>query len=232
MRRVVTPELLDTDSGTPEEINASLADLRRINRRFGGISTTVSLIKKVSEKTGKNELTLLDVAAGSGDVAAAAKEGLAPGIRVHYMLLDSSASHLNGYRPSIVANALALPLRDNSFDLVSCALFLHHLEPNEIATFMREALRVARLAVLINDLRRSTIHLALIYAGFPTFRSRLTRRDGVASVRRSYTPNELRAILKSTHAARVEIQSHYLYRMGAIAWKQLPNEVENEKRCA
>ncbi len=232
MRRVVTPELLDSDSGTPDEINASLADLRDINRRFGGISTTVGMIRRVAEKTGRDEFSLLDVAAGSGDVVAGARARLAPGLSIRYTLLDSAASHLNGHRPSVVANALALPFRNNSFDLVSCSLFLHHLEPNDIRSFMEEALRVSRVAVLINDLRRSAIHLALIYAGFPTFRSRLTRHDSVASVRRSYTPDELLDIMSTTCTAGVEIQTHYLFRMGVIAWKYARYGAKNESRSA
>jgi len=220
MRRVVIPELLDTDAGTPAEIRDSLADLRNINRRFGGINTTCAMIERVAAVNKQGELSLLDVAAGSGYVAEAAQKQLAPrGIRLSYALLDCAASHLNGHRPSVVANALELPFRDRSFDVVACSLFLHHLEPDEIRTFVNEALRVSHIAVLINDLRRSALHLALVYAGFPLFRSRLTRHDAPASVRRSYSPKELRDILRATDAAAVEIEHHYLYRMGVIAWK-------------
>jgi Methyltransferase domain len=220
MRRVVIPELLDSDAGTPDEINASLADLRAINRRFGGISTTRRMIERVAHATGRTEFSLLDVAAGSGDVVAAVKQDIASrGIHLSYTLLDSFATHLNGHRPSVVGNALALPFRNSSFDLLSCSLFLHHLEPSEIRMFVAEALRVSRVAVLINDLRRSAFHLALIYAGFPLFRSRLTRHDAPASVRRAYTAGEVHSILASTDAAHVEIRPHYLLRMGVIAWK-------------
>ena len=44
MRRTVTPELLDSDSGTPAEVAASLADLNFINRWFGGIATLCAMI--------------------------------------------------------------------------------------------------------------------------------------------------------------------------------------------
>src|SRR5512146_1521315 len=217
MRRVVTPELLDTDSGTPEEIRASLADLHRINRRFGGIGTTRSMIETVARATHKTKLTLLDVAAGSGDLAAIVKQSLLPEVQIDYTLLDRAASHMNGYRPSVVGNALSLPFRDESFDLVSCSLFLHHLEPEEITTFMREALRICRIAVLVNDLRRSPVHLALICAGLPTFRSRLTRHDSVASLRRSYTTDEVGTMLSTSGAVRLDVRKHFLYRMGVIA---------------
>ena len=117
-----------------------------------------------------------------------------------------------------MGDALALPFCDKSFDLVACSTFVHHLEPEEIVRFANEALRVARVAVLINDLRRHWLHLGLVYAGFPLFHSRLTRHDAPVSVRRSYTPEELLEILSKSSAVRIEISRHYLFRMGAILW--------------
>lgn len=223
MQRVVIPELLDRDGGSAAEVESSLRDLGRINRWFGGIGTLRAMLERVADESGRREFSLLDVGAASGDVAAQASELLrARGILVRPVLLDRAASHLepaNGAR-RVVGEAQMLPFADCSFDLVACSLLAHHLEPGELAHFIDEAQRVARLAVLINDLRRHPLHLALVYAGFPLYRSRITRHDAPASVRRAYTPAEIRAILRETQTARAEIQRHYLYRMGIIAWKQ------------
>lgn len=219
MKRTSTPELLDSDAGTSAEIAASLADLRRINRWFGSIATVVDLVRRVAAQTGRKELSLLDVAGASGDIAAATSQLLKQqGISLHVTVLDKNPSHLNGRFRAVVGDALALPFRDKSFDLVACSTFVHHLEPQEIVLFAHEALRVARTAVLINDLRRHWLHLALVYAGFPLFHSRLTRHDGPASVRRAYTPQELHEMLKNAGAVQIEISTHYLFRMGAIVW--------------
>jgi len=99
----------------------------------------------------------------------------------------------------------------------------HHLDPLRLQQFLREALRVSRRALLINDLVRHPLHLALVYASFPLMRNRVAWLDGLASVRRAYMPNEIREML--THAfsrervPRVEISRHYLFRMGVIVWK-------------
>jgi hypothetical protein len=104
--------------------------------------------------------------------------------------------------------------------MVSCSLFAHHLDPSELAGFAKEASRVSRRAVLINDFIRHPLHLALVYAGFPLMRSYVSRVDGVASVRRAYVPEEVREILKKqTSPERIEISTHYLFRMGVIIWK-------------
>ena len=66
MKRVPTPELLDTDAGTEAEVNASLGDLRRINRWFGGIATTEDMVERVAREIKASSLSLLEVAAGNG----------------------------------------------------------------------------------------------------------------------------------------------------------------------
>ena len=135
-------------------------------------------------------------------------------------LLDRAASHLNGHYPSICSDALALPFGDNSLDIVGCSLFIHHLEPQQIAKFSTEALRVARHAVLISDLVRHRLHLAMTYAGWALYRSRLTRHDAPASVRRAYTVAEIKKILQHAGASSVEVRHFYLFRMGVILWKK------------
>ena len=221
MRRVVIPELLDTDAGTPAEIRGSLRDLRFFNARFGGVSTTTQLIGQVARRAGTHSLSLLEVAAGSGYVADRTRFCLRrQGIELNPVLLDRSPAHLNGSGPAVVAEALALPFADASFDLVGSNLFVHHLEPEELICFVRESLRVCRRAVLINDLIRHPLHLFLVYAGLPLYRSRLTRHDAPASVRRAYTVEEMRALLARAGASPVEFSRHYLFRMGVILWKE------------
>lgn len=224
MRRTVTPELLDSPDCPPNEIQRSLRDLNLVNRWFGGISTTRSLIARVAGTTGKKHFSLLEVAAGRGEVPRAAAQQLARlGITLDITDLDVAPSHLQPGHRALAADALALPFRDSSFDLVSSNLFAHHLEPDQLAAFIQEALRVSRVAVLINDLLRHPMHLGLVYAGFPLLRSYVSRVDGVASVRRAYIPEEMKTILASVSQndsiPKLEICRHYLFRMGVIIWK-------------
>src|SRR5581483_4271792 len=222
MRRSVTPERLDSDAGTPAEVAASLADLRWINKYFGGTRTMRRLVERVARATGARSLSMLDVASGSGDVPLAVAAAIRGRLKLRVTISDRAETHLPEPANAVVADAMALPFSDFSFDVVSCSLFVHHLEPGEVVRFVREALRVARVAVLINDLRRSWAHLALVYAGMPLYRSRLTRHDGPASVRRAYTMDEVRAMLGNTPAARVEIARAWPFRMGVVAWKKWP----------
>ncbi len=227
MQRVNIPEILDSNNCPPHEIAASLQDMSRINRWFGGVATTRKLIEQVASSTGQRSFTLLEVAAGFGEVPRLAAEKLArKGITIDVTHLDRDHSHLLPGNRAVVADALALPFSDNAFDLISCSLFAHHLEPDELARFGAEALRVSRCAVLINDLIRHPVHLALVYAGFPLMRSYVSRNDGVASVRKAYVPAEMREILAKGigSAAKIEISRHFLFRMGAVIWKAQRND--------
>jgi ubiquinone/menaquinone biosynthesis C-methylase UbiE len=219
MRRVVRPELLDSGDAPQQEVLTSLADLKRINRWFGGISTTKHLIQRALSRSSSPCASILDVGAAAGDGPRKVCESF-PQLR--FTLLDRDRSHFDGTRSimsCVAGDALTLPFAPGSFDFVTCSLFAHHLEPEELRAFANEALRVARTALLINDLRRSAIHLGLVYLGQPLFRSRITRHDTVASVQRAYTAAEMKSILYATSAREVEIHNTFLYRMGAIAWK-------------
>ena len=220
MKRVRTEEILDSHDCPAHEAAASLRDIGRINRWFGGVTTTRKLIERAAAVSGMRYFSVLEVGAGFGEVPRLAARQLARrGITLEITYLDCMYSHLVEGSRAVVANGLAIPFRDNAFDLVNCSLFAHHLEPDELAAFAREAMRVSRCALLINDLVRHPVHLALVYAGFPLMRSYVSRVDGVASVRRSYLPEEMREILSNDDGGRVEISRNYLYRMGVIVWK-------------
>ena len=174
----------------------------------------------MAQKLGVLSLSMLEVAAGSGYVPERARQKLVhDGIELKVTLLDRAPSHLVNGNRAIAGDVLALPFRDASFDLVGSVIFLHHLSPEQVIQSVNEALRVSRTAVLINDVVRHPMHLALVYAGLPLFRSRLTHHDAPASVRQAYTTAEIRDLLKRTSAARVEIHRHYLFRMGVMVWK-------------
>ena len=220
MKRVVAPELLDSDAGTPREIDRSIADLRMFNRRFGGVRTMSRMLATVAAARGLKELSWLDAGGASGDMVAEVRKLLSgSGISLRPVILDRAPSHLSDTCASVCGDALALPFRDASFDVVGSSLFAHHLEPEELLRFAGEGLRVARHAFLIQDLVRHPLHFALAVAGRPIYRSRLTRHDAPVSVRRAYTVGEIRGILQPAGAAKIEIKTSFLFRMGVIAWK-------------
>lgn len=233
MRQHITQELLDDDQGTPREIRESLEDLWRVNRYLGGLRCLKRSLETVLEQTPARSLTVLDVGAGTGDVGAWMHAWLAgQGIEARVCVLDRRLSHLLSGRhllaasPAaspvhpLVADALALPLPDDSIDIVTCNLFLHHFHGEEAVTFLRSLLRVARHAVVISDLERSLWPWLAIRMVPRPFIRRLSHVDGPASVRKAYSPDELRQLLlQFPGAGRHAILRVWPWRLGAVLWK-------------
>jgi hypothetical protein len=233
MQRVDAAEILDSDACSAADVRNCMRDLGRVNRWFGGVSTTQKMVERVIEATGAKQISLLEVAAGSGEVPELVRRKFARrGIHLDVTLLDRATAHLphcqaNGAsgaqrRRSIVADALALPFRNAAFDVVNCNLFAHHLNAGQFAQFTREGLRVSRHALLFNDLVRHPVHLGLVFAARPLMRSHVSWLDGLTSVRRAYVPREIRNMLPHacTPRTRIEISRSYLFRMGVIVWKE------------
>ncbi len=213
-------ELLDSDQGTPEEVASALRSISTVNRWFGGNRTHRLLLARAAR--GRSRVEVLEVAAGFAQPLATAALALSRrGIQVEATLLDLNPSHFPpDWPPSLPAprllpgNALAIPLPAKSVDVVSCSLFLHHLAPEDALRFLREALRVARVAVVVNDLRRTRTHYALALGRAPFDPSRLSRHDGPVSVRQAHSFGEVRAMLQATGRA-FTLRRYFLYRFGA-----------------
>jgi ubiquinone/menaquinone biosynthesis C-methylase UbiE len=229
MQRVESEELLDQEGWSTEEVHTALGAIRTVNRLYGGDRTHKLLFRKVNQQYPGRPLHILEVASGRGEVLQAAVRALErQGTDVTVTLLDQHASHLPQQedwpaplpQPAVMAaNALHLPLADSSVDVVSCCLFLHHLGPEQARQFLREALRVARIAVLVNDVERSRVNymLARLYSLIDP--SRLSQKDGPASVRQAYTLPELRSAVQEL-GHEYDLRRYWLCRMGLVLWKR------------
>jgi 2-polyprenyl-3-methyl-5-hydroxy-6-metoxy-1,4-benzoquinol methylase len=199
--RVLKPELLD--SLPEDQARASLADLVRINRDWGGYRTLRRLLAQVVRRD--DDFSLLDVGAASGDMGERIRSNYS-GARV--TSLDYRLSHLRqNSGPSVVGDAFALPFRDASFDFVFCSLFLHHFTNSQITELLAVFGRVARRAVLVIDLERNPI----AYWFLPATRWLLgwdpvTVHDGKISVEAAFRPRELEALAQAAglHDARAK----------------------------
>jgi len=144
------PEILDT---LPyDQARASLADLVRINQRWGGHSTLKRLI---TEAHPPEDFSFLDVGAASGDMGACVRQWY-PGARV--TSVDLNLSHLascDGDR--VCGDAFNLPFRPAAFDFVFCSLFLHHFTDEEVMKLLTGFGQLAGRAVLVIDLERNPI---------------------------------------------------------------------------
>lgn len=197
-RRADLTELLDEADIDNGELDRNLRDLARLNRLPGGTDASVRAIRHLVR--GGDEVRVVDVGAGMADMALAfARKGWRTvAVDAHPQVL-ATARVATDHEPLVEvveADGRELPYADDELDVSHCSLLLHHLAPGDAIAVLREMARVARHGVVINDLRRGILpFMATGVAVALLGRCRATRVDGLRSVRRAYTLNELDELL-------------------------------------
>jgi len=226
MQRVTSRELLDDDLGDPRDLQASLDDLWRINRYFGGVAGTMRLLNGVLARKNLSEIRILDVGAGDGRLAAFLAQALRQrGLQAEIFVLDRRVSHLTygqtlaGALQRVVADALLPSFRKGSFEIVLCNLLLHHFSGTRARQLLNALEELATVAVLINDLERRWLpYLFIRYAPWIA-RSPITRLDGAASVRQAYTRAEIKVLLAEAGIQNFDVVQLPFFRLGILIWK-------------
>jgi 2-polyprenyl-3-methyl-5-hydroxy-6-metoxy-1,4-benzoquinol methylase len=200
-------EILDDPDVDPAVMQRAMRDVERANIVFGGRRAAIAELTPALSNT-RGSALLLDVGTGRGDIPAEAKRvAQSNGLTLRTIGLDMSAplvsSQCHGTDWVIRGNALSLPLRDSSVDIVLASQILHHFPEDDAIAFVRELNRVARSRVVISDLRRSLIAAAGFWLGsFPLRFHPVTRHDGVVSVMRGFIPSELASIVERATGQR------------------------------
>ncbi|MEP6832709.1 MAG: methyltransferase domain-containing protein [Gemmatimonas sp.] len=217
-------EYLDDPALPPEIAARSLKDVAVANALFGGTRAILAEARATfgqQRDVGVRCLTLLDVGTGLGDIPAALRiEATRFGIQLRPFGLEitatmaSLAPHNNV--EAVAGDARALPFRNDSVDVVTCSLVLHHLDDADALLMLRECSRVARVRVIVADLRRSWLALALLWlVSFPLRFHPISRHDGMVSIRRGFTVAELRALIGQACNCKTECLSRLGWRVTA-----------------
>lgn len=196
----------------------SIGDVMRANRWLGGLRAAAIEVR--AALSGRDGATVLDVGTGFGDIVSFVANDATQATPLTTIGVDDAPSLLVSARRrmtfGVCASALALPFRDRSVDVVFCSQLLHHFEFPDAARLVREMNRVARIAVIISDLRRSWIAAAGFWlVSFPMRFHWVTRHDGTLSVLRGFTSSELREIVHSATGAAPRINSRLGFRLTA-----------------
>jgi ubiquinone/menaquinone biosynthesis C-methylase UbiE len=189
-------EILDDPAVDPQIVTRSLSDVVRSNALFGGLSSAVDELKEAMRHVPR-VATLLDVGTGLGDIPCRARKvARESGVDLTTIGLDSALELARASRPAlgitVCADALRLPFADRSVDIVMCSQVLHHFAGTDALRLLREMNRVARVRVVVSDIRRSWLAAAGLWlVSFPLRFHAVSRHDGVVSVMRGFTPAEL-----------------------------------------
>lgn len=221
-------ELLDTATHNSEELEKSLDHVAEVNRFLGGERSLIRSFLALHLPTA----TVLDVGTGSADLPRAlVRAARRSGIPIRITASDLNPNMLAIARarcadyPEITvaqADALDLPFEDDSFDVATMSLALHHFDHVDHLRILAELRRVCRRAVIVSELERNRANYygAKLLAATWWRTNRLTRHDGPLSVLRGFTQQELAELGHSTGFARVSVRRHFFFRLILIGEKR------------
>ena len=206
-RAVDARELMDDPDADPSM-------LERTYERFALINAVVSRWRAVYRRdirprARKRSLRVLDVGAGGGDVSRALADwSRRDGVAVEVTALDADerairwARSRGGAVEYRCAYTSELVDAGETFDMVISNHLLHHLSDGELGVVMQDSVALINEDGLV--IHRDIARSGFAYRGFagatlPFARNLLAgsfiRPDGLASIRRAYTPAELSAVV-------------------------------------
>jgi 2-polyprenyl-3-methyl-5-hydroxy-6-metoxy-1,4-benzoquinol methylase len=168
-------------------------------------------------------LRLVDVGSGHGDLiravdAWAARRGLAVeliGVDLNPWSARAAAEATRPGRPIrwITADAFA---RAEPADVVTSALFTHHLPDEAIVRFLRQMEATATIGWFVNDLHRHAVpHAAFTLLSTVMGWHPFVRHDGPISVARAFTAEDWRRLIGEAGlaGAPVEVSWRFPFRL-------------------
>ncbi|MFB6272341.1 MAG: methyltransferase domain-containing protein [Salinibacter sp.] len=218
---------MDDFSISDARLTRALRDLRRTNRLLGAYTATDAVLTPLFRRN--DRLRILDVGCGGGDyVVHLTRQAKRFGCRAELIGLDANPvtvgharAHLDEHlSPSLrsqvrieIGDALALPVPDESVDVVHAALFLHHFHGENAVQLLSEMQRVARRGLLINDLHRHPLaYLGIWLLSRGLRMAPMVQHDGPMSVRRGFRKNELRDLARKAQLSLPSIRWHWAFR--------------------
>lgn len=214
---------MDSPSLPRDQHLEALSSLEAINRVSRTAQSLLPYVVSLARELGRDELDLLDVACGGGDVPLSlARLAGRRGIKLRLTLVDRSPTALAhaGKQDSEVRLLCVDALSEElpPADIVTNSLFLHHLDRPEATEVIRHLASAARHMLLISDLRRSRIGYALAWATCGISRSRVVQHDGPVSVQAAWTMSELAAMAHDAGLAGALIARQWPWRM-LLYWR-------------
>lgn len=214
-QRHLQPELMDDPALPRDEHRRALRGLARINLLSRAahslwVRAMAGAMRAGSQQAGR--LSVLDIAAGSGDVLFGfCKYAERAGLVVDAHALDVSPEALVATREAaalagrqVITHELSIlgaaqgelgRLLEQRFDVVLCSLFLHHLREPQAVEVLRRAKHLAGGQVVVSDLCRGRAGLVAAHlAGNLLTRSPVVRVDAVRSMGGAFTVQELAAL--------------------------------------
>jgi ubiquinone/menaquinone biosynthesis C-methylase UbiE len=233
MQRTYASEILDREVPEQPVVDEIYRYLASVNRYLGGVRATIARFEAFSRSWQPGErIEVLDVASGAADLPRALVAwGRHRGFRLRVTATDLLPAALDYARRAgprderlrlVCADVERLPFAGARFDYVTCGLFFHHLQDDQIVAVLRTFDRLASRGIVVNDLVRS--RRAWIWSWILTWPFHpILHHDGPLSVRRALRPDEMRHLAGRAGLPWLRVRRHFGHRM-TLAGERPPQE--------
>ena len=221
-------EILDAPDIAFDLRRRSHRDIAVSNTLLGGSRAMSSALREVFQRAEPQTYSILDVGTGAGQtldlVRREARRAQVSYFTVALDVDEQLARVCTSRAAGVCGSALALPFADRSLDLTVCSLLLHHFSDEDLGQAVRELHRVTRGVVILHDLRRSWMAAAGLWvASFPLAFHPVSRHDGVTSILRGFTRDELSAHIARATGITPRVEEKLGFRLVAT-WSPSPCE--------
>lgn len=210
-----------------DEYIQCLKKLFLINKLLGFFRSTKQLLNKFSKDS-----TLLDVGCGGGlfilHLSKYFPNMKMLGMDISTAAISDAEQSLKTWKENKPDTQVFFQLQErtqlhftkNSFDIILATLVCHHLNDDELISFLQQAHLAASKAVIINDLQRHRLAHWLYGLLSPLlFRNRLITHDGLISIRRGFTRAEWQLLLHKAGIHNYQLKWCFPFRWKLILWK-------------
>lgn len=213
-------ELMDKADLDAKLLHENLSEIIIINRFTGGTSLTWKGIKKLIGNN-KEEVSIADIGSGAGDLIKFLSSKKNTNFKLYGIDIQKEAINFAKQKyPEINEKVNWMTGDYNTFfdkgfkaDIIVASLFCHHLDDEEMLSFLKKAYSAANTGIVINDLHRSPIAYYSIKFITQIFsRSPFSRNDAPLSVLRAFKSKEIEKLLQKAGIKNYTISWEWAFR--------------------
>jgi 2-polyprenyl-3-methyl-5-hydroxy-6-metoxy-1,4-benzoquinol methylase len=209
-------------------LERTLTELEIINRWLGGNAITIQSLKKLLESNQQQEIVIVDLGCGSGDMLRIINRWARQnnrkvrliGVDANPFIISFAKKNLRDY-PEIEFQALDIFSADfqrQKFDIVIGTLFYHHFSNDQLTEFFRNIKNNVAIGFIINDIHRHWLAYHSIRILTQAFsKSSMVKYDAPLSVLRAFRKNELTDVLKNAGIENFEVRWKWAFRWQVVA---------------